>query len=143
MATPTLTDEKLAQGRLLYAQLAEEGVPLDAAFWAYSSAIGEWRLFLLTSAVDTQGPRKLLRRAREIMKRLNGTASLELFDIDFESPFSPEMITLLSNVYVGRGSEGTVLENVRLDGFGYEELRPYFIDPPSFHEEPAPALSTH
>jgi hypothetical protein len=72
MATATLVDVPIEDGRRLVSELDRAGVSLPAAFWLYSSEWDEWRLTLASPEVDKHGPREMYRRVQKAMQVLPG-----------------------------------------------------------------------
>jgi hypothetical protein len=125
MAAPALSREWEREGRLLCSRL-EQGRPLEAAFWAYHSLLGRWRLFLVTPIVDTEGPRWVWRRAREILGATDGEVlSLDMDDVDFDGPLHPEMLALVGDLSVDRDA---ALRDHASGHPVFEQLRPYFVE---------------
>jgi hypothetical protein len=57
MATAVLVDRDLEMGRRILAALAQAGIAVNVAFWAYVPQISEWQLFIATPLVDSKGQR--------------------------------------------------------------------------------------
>ena len=62
MAAPTLVDRRIDHGALFLAALDAAAVPIDSAFWLFTSEWNEWRLVLATPLVDEYGPLEAYRR---------------------------------------------------------------------------------
>lgn len=104
MATPTLVDRRIDHGARLLADLDEAGVPIESAFWLFTSEWDEWRLVLATPLYDQFGPLEAYRRL------------LDVFDADITISFRSDSITAV----------GT--DNIRV-----QELRSLFRTlPPKF-----------
>src|SRR5687768_16621151 len=97
MAESEVNPERSAIGQRLIDDLRGRGIECYAAFWAIVPTDGSLRLYLVTPAVDSQGPRQLLRHTDQILRRLNGHAGVELFDIEFQSPSDPSVVLLASS----------------------------------------------
>lgn len=91
---PPLSDTKFEQGRLLAERLFSDGIPLEAAIWIFKEFLGEWRLVLVSPALDSLGHSALFDATRAAIQNLNGQADLDVFDVDFESPFNPDVLIL-------------------------------------------------
>jgi hypothetical protein len=72
MATPTLVDRRIEHGADLLAALDRAGVPVDSAFWLYSSEWDEWRLVLATLLYDRHGPLEAYRRIQDVLYATEG-----------------------------------------------------------------------
>jgi hypothetical protein len=136
MAAPTLSREREREGRLLCSRIEQGGVPLEAAFWAYHSLLGRWRLFLITPAVDTEGPRWVRRRVRELLGAADGGAaiSLDTDDIDVDTPLHPDILAMIGDLSVGRDA---ALRDHTSSHPVFGRVRPYFVDLRSVPREPA------
>ncbi len=127
MAAADPGERRDREGRELIEALQQSGVNIIAAFWAFQPDMSEWRLFLVTPALNTQGPRRLLRQAGEVLRRLNGSASFDLYDVEFESPSNPALMQLASH-FGDIKFVDTKLTGVDVGGIQFNDLHVYFME---------------
>jgi len=78
--TIELVDAQLSAGQALLHQLAEDGFPACAAFWAYPSEDGRWWLYLAFPELDKEGPTRFYDQIAAALDKLD-SSHLSLFDI--------------------------------------------------------------
>src|SRR5688572_25775430 len=66
MAAPTLVDRRIHHGQRFLDALDAAGVPVESAFWLYTSEWDEWRLVFATPIVDEHGPLEAYRRLQAV-----------------------------------------------------------------------------
>ncbi len=67
----TLVEMQIEDGQKLVNRLVEEGVPVNAAFWAKESPSGEWFLYLVTPLVGDDGARRpAYRRVNAVIRQI-------------------------------------------------------------------------
>jgi hypothetical protein len=137
MPTPELSNPKRRDGAALIADLRKRGSDIGAAFWFYREELNEWRLILATPAIETQGPRRLLRQAAQFISGLNGGASLSLSDIEFESPNNPD-VAVLGIMIPSRESGSLTIRRENYGGVEFDKFIVYFIHPEALLDGAAP-----
>ena len=93
----------------------DSSVALWAASWLYVPAAGEWRLFIATPLVDTDGPKKTYAAIQKTLRRLGLSDRLPLWRISAVSPNDPFVKALRTVVRVGPGSGGIRLTNTTIN----------------------------
>jgi hypothetical protein len=78
-----LRSELLEAGKNLTKLLAASDLQLRWSFWLYASETNDWRLILATPLVDSEGPKKVYSRIREIVSG-SSDASLTLLNISVQ-----------------------------------------------------------
>ena len=125
------------RGADLIEQLALRGVGIELAAWVYLHFVREWRLKLVTSAIESKGRKGLLHLARGILADMHG-APFDEFDVDFEAPDDP--------VYMALARRGTTISRsmlmtpIQTDGLQLDAIYFYFAradDAPPVAQDPA------
>lgn len=129
-----LTDRMIDAGKQLLENVGGTKADIVAAFWLYFPEASEWRLVLVSSRVDEDGPRKLYAELAEKLYRENEKVyGLDLRNITFFSP-REKLVGALAGANrsykqsVGHDLSGQRLTDVYLDGVYAEELYLYFMD---------------
>src|SRR4051794_21490744 len=86
-----LGDAQVRGANVIAAAMRERGMELHAILWTLRQATGEWRLLLVTPQVESKGPREIVRRTDAIVRNLNGSSSVDIFDVDVTGPTDPEI----------------------------------------------------
>jgi hypothetical protein len=73
--------DDVAVGRELIRSLAQNGVPIDRAFWYFFPDSEEWRLVIETPLVRTDGPIATYSRVDSILESMRPRPPLQLSDI--------------------------------------------------------------
>lgn len=67
MATDTLVENLLNDGRKLVEELSQGGFEVAAAAWLKASEDGKWRFYLISPLVDAEGHSKAYRRLHPLI----------------------------------------------------------------------------
>src|SRR3989442_1250164 len=86
MGAPPLVKTDIESGRAAIEAIKRERIPVRMAFWAYFSTAEEWRLVVVTSLVDKDGPRAAYAA---VQRALSGEAILPLRRIVVVAPGDP------------------------------------------------------
>ena len=71
MVREALVEADIEGGARLLEGLDEAGYPVAAAFWLYDSRPEEWRLYVASSVVAKEGPRKAYERIQSVMGKVS------------------------------------------------------------------------
>jgi hypothetical protein len=72
-----LVEHEIKDGRKLLEQLDARRFPVSAALWAYSPETNRWRLVIVSSVADTQGPFKGYTRIQRALGEIETILSLD------------------------------------------------------------------
>jgi len=97
MFKKVLVKELIDEGHRLLEALKQNRFPLTAAFWHYFVEPMEWRLVLVSPAVDRAGPLSAYKRVQRVLARIN-SAHLTLSDISVFGPSSQDYRDLAPGV---------------------------------------------
>ncbi len=86
MLKTKLVKESVEDGERLVAMLEEQSFPITAALWFYFQEEMLWRFFLVSPAVESEGPLRTYMRIMEALDRLRGYVRLSVSDISVISP---------------------------------------------------------
>jgi hypothetical protein len=95
-----LSNEMIAAGRELVAELDQKGWLVKSAFWIFESEQNRWKLILSSPNVETRGPRDGYEIASTLLSDKFGS-TLSLSDISIVPPRN-ELVKLFSSV-IGAG----------------------------------------
>lgn len=140
MAAPELDDRRVRDGDALLTALDTAGVQVRATFWNYTSSAEEWRLVIVTPQIETKGPKSLFRLAYKILTELQ-KPSFILFDVDFESLHSVDLMVLIRNLPLG--GMRTLYVGIRTNELTIESMFLYFthIEQIALDNNPSPRLA--
>lgn len=62
-----LSTEEITAGRILLKRLDGARMNIIAAYWVYSSAVGEWHLEFVTPLMESEGPVEFYTEVRELL----------------------------------------------------------------------------
>jgi hypothetical protein len=121
-----IDDRRRMDGEKLIGALEEAGVEIYAAFWVFRSFLQEWRLVIVTPVVESQGPRAVLRTIDSQLKKTNGQASFDLFDIEISGPQNPSVMHLVDTLNIESEITDTFHLNIQLGTLKLEGVHVYF-----------------
>src|SRR5947209_7599952 len=81
MDQTALVEARIRDGERLLEALAGAHFEVTMAFWLYSDESGDWRLYIASPAVDSEGSRKVYSAIRSVLKRLPADFSISSLDI--------------------------------------------------------------
>jgi len=123
-----LVEDEIALGREAAKGLHEDpSIDLRAALWLYVSAAGEWRLFIATPLVDTDGPKKTYAAIQKALGRLDLSGRLPLWRISAISPADPFVKLMRKLVRIKFGSGSVRLTNSRINNTLIEDAYVYLM----------------
>jgi hypothetical protein len=67
MDTDTLVADVIEDGQKLVEELLRHGIEVTAAFWLKPSWDGKWRFYLVSPAVDAEGPAQVYQRMHPVL----------------------------------------------------------------------------
>lgn len=104
----TVSVPQQRDGEALLSSLRASGVEVLAALWWLVPGPNEWRLVIVSPEVETRGPKALLRHTHKLLQGMSGTLSFTLFDLDFRSPHSSQVLVLAAcQQFLGFGPHST------------------------------------
>ncbi len=109
--------ELLSDGRRVVDELRRQNFPIKAAFWYYFEEARQWRLVIISSHVQTEGPRSAYRKlvdALAYLQRSGQPVGITIADIQLLGEESLIFKHVRDEVY-GRGSNQGTVENFELD----------------------------
>ena len=123
MATDTLVENLLDDGRKLVEELSQGGFEVAAAAWLKASEDGKWRFYLISPVVDAEGHHKAYRQLHLLIwKRTQpfGIDPLEIRLLGSNDPIGRDVLAAIrSRVSAPRVSPirwaGTRLGNVSIE----------------------------
>jgi hypothetical protein len=110
MVAAPLVDDRVEAGRALIRTLDESGVEVVAAFWEFSEARGDWRLFIATPLIDSVGG---LEAYRQVLSHLDVQGDTFWQEVSLISPKDPLVRTMGKLV---RTAPKPALSKIRLTG---------------------------
>ena len=115
-----LTDEMIIAGKQFLQQI-EDVMPITASFWLYTQEAEVWRLYIATSLVATEGPRKVYDKLLNVLdanqKHEYVIPAVCLYAADDNNHY----VSLLHNVRLSDKLIDTRLSGVGINGSGYIE----------------------
>lgn len=123
-----LTKEMIDAGAELLRDIEGWPLELSAAFWLFFSEADEWRLVLVSSRVDTDGPLKLYAKLSDLL--YNGTEKkygLDLSNISLFSPGEP-LVRAAASVSKLYDLTGKRLARGNFNGVYVEDIYVYFVN---------------
>lgn len=128
MDKTALVDDEINLGREATEGLREDSLfDLRAALWLYVSDAGEWRLFIVTPLVDTDGPKKTYAAIQKALGRLDLSDRLPLWRISAISPTDPFVKALRRLVKAAPGGRGVRLTNNTINNVLIEDAYVYLM----------------
>ena len=89
MDTFPLVAEQIADGQRLVDRLVQGGFPVTAACWAMTSYDGQWYLYLVSPAVDAEGPEPYGRVLPVVHELEQPTFGVEPLQVKLIGPSDP------------------------------------------------------
>jgi hypothetical protein len=130
MASPTLVDRRIHDGALLLSALDQAGVPIETAFWLFSSDWDEWRLVFATLLFDETGPLEAYRRIQDVFRDTDGI-SFRLDKVTAVGTQDPRVRALQSLFRTWPPTFGDRLEDRFVGGREIEDAYVYRLSPPT------------
>ena len=120
----TLVEMQINDGQLLLDRLAEEGIPVAAAFWVKEAESGQWFLYLVTPLVGEDGAtRPAYRRVNAVIRGMPAPFWIHPLEVKVIAPTDPAAQDVLAVLRRGPGPRaspirwgGTTLGDVSIDG---------------------------
>jgi hypothetical protein len=113
MFKTVLVNELVIDGQHLIEALQQQHFPVTGAVWRHLPESLEWRLIIVSPAVDQVGPMAVYTKLQGVLTKIN-PSQLTLSDITVVSPQSEEFQNLQSLVSApGRFSAGPVTGHPR------------------------------
>jgi hypothetical protein len=114
MDQDTLVNMQIDDGQRLLDRLAEEGVPVVAAFWAKESESGQWFLYIATPLVGAEGvTRPAYRRVNAVIRRMSAPFWIDPLEVKLVAPTDPAAQDVLA---AHRHAPGPLVSPIRWGG---------------------------
>jgi hypothetical protein len=120
----TLVEMQITDGQRLIDRLAEEGIPVAAAFWAKETESGQWFLYLATPLVGKDGATlSAYRRVNAVIAAMPAPFWIHPLEVKVIAPTDPVAQDVLAVLGRGPGPRvppirwgGTRLGDVSIEG---------------------------
>ncbi len=104
MVRRDLSEQLKEAGSQLLKSTDELDMQAQGAMWIYSSALEDWRYYLVTSLVDSIGRRKTYGLLLEVFERVEFPKEMTIEDVHLGSPTEPffqlvSSLVRMENVY--------------------------------------------
>lgn len=96
MATDTLVENLIDDGRKLVEELPHRGFEVSAAFWLQASENNKWYFYIVSPAVDTEGPVKAYRQLHPLVRAMPQPFWIDPLEIKLIGPNNPIAQDVLS-----------------------------------------------
>jgi hypothetical protein len=126
MDVTELGEQRASDGQEFILAIERLGIDVSAALWMFSPITNEWRLMIVSDDLDEKGPKFLIGKTREWIRRKNGRLSFELYDVEFESKTNPGAISLASQIDAD-GTNSIRLAQANLNGIVYPDMLIYRV----------------
>ena len=100
----------------------------NAAFWLYESDIDDWRLYVATPTVDSDGSREAYSRIHRILSELAQPIDISLSHVRVVSPSDPIVRALKSAYKVETGDATVHVRKSIFEGVVIEDALVYRIE---------------
>jgi hypothetical protein len=131
VASTTLVDQYIDDGRRLVDALEQSSFPLNAALWYYLPESDQWRLLLVSTLVDDIGPRATYSRIQQIIhdRELMFASHLGLDDITVAGP-DDDIVKALPPVVALHGTQNRSNDQEARREFVVDDAYVYRFEPP-------------
>jgi hypothetical protein len=86
MDTVTLVTEKVEDGEKLLQKLSAKGFDVSAAFWILPTDASRWRFYVVSPAVESDGPATAYRRLHAVARQLPQPSWIDPLEIKLIGP---------------------------------------------------------
>jgi len=115
-----LTDEMITVGKQFLQQI-EEVMPITASFWLYTQEAEVWRLYIATSLIATEGPRKVYDKLLNVLDAVQEHEDVMPAVCLYAADDNDHYVSLLRNVRLSDKLFDSRLTGVGVNGSGYIE----------------------
>ncbi|MBI4312697.1 MAG: hypothetical protein HY681_13080 [Chloroflexi bacterium] len=122
-----LTDGMIRAGETLTRALDQAKVPINGAFWLYSSESERWTLVLVSEQVGESGPRKVYGDIQRVLLSLTTKKKLRLSDITVMEDTAPLPSALRNVLEPAMNVRGMRLGGNVVNGQYVEDAYLYFF----------------
>jgi len=132
VATGTMVDRWLEDGKRLISALDRMGLGVDAALWFYFDESEEWRLIIATPKVDAEGPSSAYAAIAEAIGAMAAPFSIELAQVMAVSTHNP-IVAALKKFFITRNDAilGNHISKLAIDNIYFEDACMYRSAPPA------------
>jgi len=116
-------------GRALLQLTDNVGFGANGAGWIYNKDRKAWVFLLITGMIDQKGPRWIYDRLLSVFEKLSLPAGISPLDIMIVSPRETKWAALPSGVRVDDGANLAYINNLRVEGFRYDNIVLYRMNP--------------
>lgn len=126
MVRDHLSEELIDSGLALLQAADSHGLRADGAMWLYDYQLEDWRLYLVTSLIDTVGRIRVYRHLISIFRALDLPENITVDDVHLGSP-NDDLFRLVSSVAAIDNSiahfKDCSFNGVKFDGVVYRSIR--------------------
>jgi hypothetical protein len=116
MAARTLQNSEIALGRAVLLATDALNMGCEGAFWMMDDGDDDWRFFLVTSLLDTMGPRRIYLKMDSVLGKIISEGEMDALPVYMMSP--DEKIVRAIRMEISTAGTATIPQGVsfRFDG---------------------------
>jgi hypothetical protein len=127
MDKTVLVDKEIEDGKLLIQALDKTSLPVEGAIWYYYVDSDEWRLLIVSTFVDKEGPEKAYTLIQSTLKQFESSFSLSLSKISILSPTNRLIKLIRMAIRTGHGISGIRFSRNTINNIYIEDAYIYRI----------------